>query len=244
MKITNLGTRSYASFYVACEIYKTILHCPTCKLGLATGGTMVDIYKFLVDLLKRNQLDVSQLETFNLDEYVGLDGTHEASYRYYMNDILFKQYDGFTESLLHIPNGVAPDLEQEAHRYEQLINEKGPVDVQILGIGENGHIGFNEPGTDMHSVTHIVDLTESTIEANSRFFETRDDVPKQAISMGLSSILKAKRIILVAFGEKKQKAIEALIKGDVTKDVPATILHAHPNVEVYVDDGAMPDKEK
>ncbi|CUT98083.1 Glucosamine-6-phosphate deaminase [Staphylococcus capitis] len=213
---------------------------PTSKLGLATGGTMTEVYKYLVELLEKNQLDVSHVETFNLDEYVGLKAEHPQSYHYYMNEVLFDQYPNFNKENIHIPNGYSSQLEDEAERYNQLLNDRGPVDIQILGIGENGHIGFNEPGTDLHSETHIVDLTESTIRANSRYFESESDVPQQAVSMGLASILKAKRIILLAFGEKKKEAIHQLMNNQVTKDIPSTILHAHPNVEVYVDDEAAP----
>ncbi|MEQ6961521.1 glucosamine-6-phosphate deaminase [Staphylococcus arlettae] len=240
MKITNLGSSEYASFYVACELFKQMSQQPHSKLGLATGGTMVEVYKFLVSLLQKNQLDVSGIETFNLDEYVGLSATHEQSYHRYMNDILFNRYPHFTKSLIHIPNGAADNLMAETKRYEDLINQKGPLDIQILGIGENGHIGFNEPGTDMNSTTQVVDLTTSTINANSRYFDSESEVPKQAVSMGLASILKAKRIILLAFGEKKRAAIEQLAKHEVNKDVPATILLAHPDVEIYVDDAAAP----
>ena len=240
MKITNLGSRAYASFYVACELFKQMSQQPHSKLGLATGGTMVEVYEFLVSLLQKNQLDVSGIETFNLDEYVGLSATHEQSYHRYMNDILFNRYPHFTKSLIHIPDGAAENLMEETKRYEDLINQKGPMDIQILGIGENGHIGFNEPGTDMNSTTQVVDLTDSTINANSRYFDNESEVPKQAVSMGLASILKAKRIILLAFGEKKRAAIEQLAKHEVNKDVPATILLAHPDVEIYVDDAAAP----
>lgn len=240
MKITNLGSSEYASFYVACELFKQMSQQPHSKLGLATGGTMIEVYKFLVSLLQKNQLDVSGIETFNLDEYVGLSATHEQSYHRYMNDILFNRYPHFTKSLIHIPNGAADNLMAETKRYEDLINQKGPLDIQILGIGENGHIGFNEPGTDMNSTTQVVDLTTSTINANSRYFDSESEVPKQAVSMGLASILKAKRIILLAFGEKKRAAIEQLAKHEVNKDVPATILLAHPDVEIYVDDAAAP----
>ena len=240
MKIINLGSKKLASFYVACELYKEMSCQPTSKLGLATGGTMTEVYKYLVELLEKNQLDVSHVETFNLDEYVGLKAEHPQSYHYYMNEVLFNQYPNFNKENLHIPNGYSSQLEDEAERYNQLLNDRGPVDIQILGIGENGHIGFNEPGTDLHSETHIVDLTESTIRANSRYFESESDVPQQAVSMGLASILKAKRIILLAFGEKKKEAIHQLMNNQVTKDIPSTILHAHPNVEVYVDDEAAP----
>ena len=201
---------------------------------------MTEVYKYLVELLEKNQLDVSHVETFNLDEYVGLKAEHPQSYHYYMNEVLFNQYPNFNKENIHIPNGYSSQLEDEAERYNQLLNDRGPVDIQILGIGENGHIGFNEPGTDLHSETHIVDLTESTIRANSRYFESESDVPQQAVSMGLASILKAKRIILLAFGEKKKEAIHQLMNNQVTKDIPSTILHAHPNVEVYVDDEAAP----
>ena len=212
MKITNLGSSEYASFYVACELFKQMSQQPHSKLVLATGGTMVEVYEFLVSLLQKNQLDVSEIETFNLDEYVGLPATHEQSYHRYMNDILFNRYPHFTKSLIHIPDGAADNLMVETKRYEDLINQKGPLDIQILGIGENGHIGFNEPGTDMNSTTQVVDLTTSTINANSRYFDSESEVPKQAVSMGLASILKAKRIILLAFGEKKRAAIEQLAK--------------------------------
>ena len=240
MKIINLGSKKLASFYVACELYKEMSCQPTSKLGLATGGTMTEVYKYLVELLEKNQLDVSHVETFNLDEYVGLKAEHPQSYHYYMNEVLFDQYPNFNKENIHIPNGYSSQLEDEAERHNQLLNDRGPVDIQILGIGENGHIGFNEPGTDLHSETHIVDLTESTIRANSRYFESESDVPQQAVSMGLASILKAKRIILLAFGEKKKEAIHQLMNNQVTKDIPSTILHAHPNVEVYVDDEAAP----
>lgn len=240
MKIINLGSKKLASFYVACELYKEMSCQPTSKLGLATGGTMTEVYKYLVELLEKNQLDVSHVETFNLDEYVGLKAEHPQSYHYYMNEVLFDQYPNFNKENIHIPNGYSSQLEDEGERYNQLLNDRGPVDIQILGIGENGHIGFNEPGTDLHSETHIVDLTESTIRANSRYFESESDVPQQAVSMGLASILKAKRIILLAFGEKKKEAIHQLMNNQVTKDIPSTILHAHPNVEVYVDDEAAP----
>lgn len=240
MKIINLGSKKLASFYVACELYKEMSCQPTSKLGLATGGTMTEVYKYLVELLEKNQLDVSHVETFNLDEYVGLKAEHPQSYHYYMNEVLFDQYPNFNKENIHIPNGYSSQLEDEAERYNQLLNDRGPVDIQILGIGENGHIGFNEPGTDLHSETHIVDLTESTIRANSRYFESESDVPQQAVSMGLASILKARRIILLAFGEKKKEAIHQLMNNQVTKDIPSTILHAHPNVEVYVDDEAAP----
>ncbi len=242
MKIINLGNRDDASFYTACELFNQISRHPDSKLGMATGGTMVDVYSNFVNLLERNQLDVSNVETFNLDEYIGLSADHPESYHHYMHEVLFDRYPHFKEENVHLPIGDAKDLEAETSRYEQLIKEQGPVDIQILGIGENGHIGFNEPGTAKDSVTRVVDLTESTIQANSRYFDNEEDVPKQAISMGLSTILSAKRIILLAFGEKKKDAITKFASGIQDPDVPATVLYDHPNVEVYVDDAAAPDK--
>ena len=196
-------------------------------LGLATGGTMVGVYEQLVNLIKINKLDLSNITTFNLDEYIGIDSDHPESYYTYMHDILFNHLSSWNEEKIHLPHGSANDLNSEVERYENLIDKEGPMDIQILGIGENGHIGFNEPGTSFDSLTSVVDLTESTIEANSRYFETKEEVPKQAISMGIQSILKAKRIILLAFGPKKAEAIQKLLSGEITTDLPASALYNH-----------------
>ncbi|MGF7192569.1 glucosamine-6-phosphate deaminase [Staphylococcus pasteuri] len=158
-----------------------------------------------------------------------------------MNQILFNQYPYFNRQNIHIPNGDASNLDEEVKRYNQIIESEGPIDVQLLGIGENGHIGFNEPGTDFGSETHVVDLTESTIKANSRYFNHESEVPKQAVSMGLQSIIKAERIILLAFGEKKREAIKNLLNQPISEDIPSTILKTHVNVEIYVDDATAPD---
>ncbi len=160
-----------------------------------------------------------------------------------MHDILFNHLSSWNEEKIHLPHGSANDLNSEVERYENLIDKEGPMDIQILGIGENGHIGFNEPGTSFDSLTSVVDLTESTIEANSRYFETKEEVPKQAISMGIQSILKAKRIILLAFGPKKAEAIQKLLSGEITTDLPASALYNHPNVEIIVDNSAYSNKE-
>lgn len=236
MEIYNLKDKNTASIYTAIEMLKTIKKKPNAILGLATGSTMVDLYPQLSDLLKSNKTDVSQVRTFNLDEYVGLNADHTQSYHTYMNERLFKQYDGWNQNNIHIPKGISDAMEHEGERYEKLLQEIGQPDIQILGIGENGHIGFNEPGTPFDSVTRIVDLTPSTLHANSVHFETEDEVPKQAVSMGLSSIMRAQRIILLAFGEKKIDAIQRLATGNVSEDFPASILHNHPNVEIIVDE--------
>lgn len=153
-----------------------------------------------------------------------------------MHQLLFDHHEGWNEQHIHIPKGDANDLSEEAQRFETLLQSVGKRDIQLLGIGQNGHIGFNEPGTSFDSVTRVVDLTESTIKANSVHFDNIEDVPKQAVSMGLHSIMGAKRIILLAFGDKKREAIQRLLDGQVSEDLPASILHQHPNVEVIVDD--------
>ena len=243
MKFINLGTEKEAFHYVANELLKQIITDNKSVLGLATGGTMVGVYEQLVNLIKINKLDLSNITTFNLDEYIGIDSDHPESYYTYMHDILFNHLSSWNEEKIHLPHGSANDLNSEVERYENLIDKEGPMDIQILGIGENGHIGFNEPGTSFDSLTSVVDLTESTIEANSRYFETKEEVPKQTISMGIQSILKAKRIILLAFGPKKAEAIQKLLSGEITTDLPASALYNHPNVEIIVDNSAYSNKE-
>lgn len=238
MQIINLGSKEEACHYVANELLKQIISNKKSVLGLATGGTMVRVYEQLVNLIRINELDLNEITTFNLDEYIGIDYDHSESYYTYMHDVLFNHLSTWNEERVHLPNGSAEDLQQETKHYESLLDKEGPIDVQILGIGENGHIGFNEPGTSFESLTSIVDLTESTIEANSRYFEAIEEVPKQAISMGIQSILKAKRIILLAYGPKKADAIRKLMTGEITTDLPASALYNHPNVEIILDNNA------
>lgn len=196
-------------------------------LGLATGSTPISLY----DELKRSNLDFSEMTSINLDEYVGLSATDDQSYAYFMRENLFS-VKPFAHS--YLPNGLAKNAEEECRRYDELIKEN-PVDIQILGIGANGHIGFNEPGTSFDSTTHLVDLTESTIESNKRFFTSIEEVPKQAYSMGIASIMAAKQIILLAYGENKAKIIRDMIKGPVTEDIPASVLQKHDDVTIIVD---------
>lgn len=238
MKIINLGSKEEACHYVANELLKQIISNEKSVLGLATGGTMVRVYEQLVNLIRINEIDLSEITTFNLDEYIGIDYDHPESYYTYMHDVLFNHLPTWNEEKIHLPNGSAENLQEEIKRYEDLLDKEGPVDVQILGIGENGHIGFNEPGTSFDSLTSVVGLTQSTIEANSRYFETKEEVPEQAISMGIHSILKAKRIILLAYGPKKADAIRKLLTGEITTDLPASALYNHPNVEVILDNNA------
>lgn len=199
-------------------------------LGLATGSSPVDLYNDMTS----SDLDFSNMTSVNLDEYVGLDTKNDQSYHYFMNEHLFSKKP-FKQSF--VPDGQAADIEQAAKDYDQIIEEH-PIDIQLLGIGRNGHIGFNEPGTPFDEGTHKVTLTQSTIDANARFFEHEEDVPRYAISMGIGSIMKSKQIILLAFGEDKADAIKATVEGPVTEDVPASVLQNHDNVIVFVDEAA------
>lgn len=199
-------------------------------LGLATGSTPITLYKEMV----QSDLDFSEMVAVNLDEYVGLAGDNEQSYRYFMNHQLFN-HKPFKAS--YVPDGTEEDAEKECARYDQIIKEN-PIDIQILGIGTNGHIGFNEPGTPFDSLTRKVGLTPSTIEANKRFFASVEDVPTEAYSMGIGSILKAKEIILIAYGENKAEAIYNMIEKEMSEDCPASALQQHDNVTVIVDQAA------
>ncbi|MBS4538730.1 glucosamine-6-phosphate deaminase [Clostridium sp. D2Q-11] len=203
-------------------------------LGLATGSTPIGTYKELVNLHREEDLDFSKVETFNLDEYYGLDSTHEQSYSYFMKKNLFNNVN-INMNNTHIPNGLTEDIEKECKDYDALIEKKGGIDLQLLGIGVNGHIGFNEPGEELSTGTHLVDLETNTIKANSRFFDSIEEVPKKAITMGLASIMKSKRILLLANGENKKEIISKIIDGKVSTNVPASILQVHSNVTIIID---------
>lgn len=213
-----------------------IANKPNSVLGLATGGSPVGVYRLLQESYSRG-VDFSQLTTFNLDEYVGLGEDHPQSYRHYMEEHLFSKVNVKKENT-HIPNGVVQDLQAECYRYEELIKRAGGIDLQLLGIGTNGHIGFNEPGTEFGSTTQVVDLAQSTIKDNARYFASLDEVPTQALSMGIKSIMQARNIVLMANGGSKAHAIFAAVKGPVTPDVPASVLQLHPSVTFVVDQAA------
>lgn len=198
-------------------------------LGLATGSSPIPVYQELIRLHKEEQLDFSTTITFNLDEYVGIGPTHPQSYRFFMNQQLFDHIN-INKKNTHVPDGLAPDVRQHCADYEAMIADVGGVDLQVLGIGSNGHIGFNEPGTSLVSVTHQTGLTRNTIDDNARFFEKREDVPTSAITMGIGTILEAERIVLVANGANKADAIAKAIEGPITASVPASALQLHPNV--------------
>ncbi len=210
---------------------------PNCVLGLATGSTPIGTYKNLVEWYENGSLDFSQVRTVNLDEYRGLPRDNDQSYYYFMHDNLFNHVN-IDEANTNVPDGTNPDADAECARYEALIASYGGQDLQLLGLGHNGHIGFNEPAQEFDKTTHCVDLQESTIEANKRFFASADDVPKQAYTMGIGTIMKAKKILVVANGEGKADIVAKAFFGPVTPEVPASILQFHPNVTIVVDEAA------
>ncbi|SDY69953.1 glucosamine-6-phosphate deaminase [Proteiniborus ethanoligenes] len=207
---------------------------PNSVLGLATGSTPLGTYEELVRLYKIGIISFSEITSFNLDEYYGLSKNNNQSYNYYMYMNLFNHVD-IDEDNVHIPDGMCENIERECADYERKIKESGGIDLQLLGIGRNGHIGFNEPSDSFQLNTHLVQLDEDTIEANSRFFASIDEVPTRAISMGIGSILRAKKIVLLASGEEKADAIYDTVKGPITPKVPASILQLHPDVVIIAD---------
>jgi|SRR5690625_1752593 len=206
-------------------------------LSLATGSTPEGMYAYIIEKYKEGAVSFADVQTFNLDEYVGLDENDSNSYTYYMKNLLFNHIDLQHENA-HLPNGTAKNLKEECQVYEQKMEQAGKVDLQVLGIGLNGHIGFNEPGTSFESKTHIVDLDESTRQANARFFKSLDNVPTQAITMGIETIMNSKEILMLISGEKKAETVAKLLEGKVTETFPASILHRHPNATIIVDQAA------
>ena len=211
---------------------------PDSVLGLATGSTPIGLYEQLVEWYKKGDLDFSKISTVNLDEYKGLDRENDQSYYYFMHDHLFNHVN-IRPECTNVPNGMEPDAEKECRRYEALIDSLSGADLQLLGLGHNGHIGFNEPAPVFEKMTHCVDLTESTIEANKRFFASADEVPKQAYTMGIGTIMKAKKILVVVSGEDKAEIVAKAFSGDVTPEVPASILQMHQDVTVVADEAAL-----
>lgn len=202
---------------------------PQAVMGLATGSSPVGLYQELIRMNQEGLLDFSQIRSYNLDEYYPIQPDHNQSYHYFMAKNLFDHINIAKENV-HVPDGRSGDVQEACRQYEAALDALGGVDVQVLGIGNNGHIGFNEPSDIFPGVTHVVDLQESTIRANSRFFEKEEDVPRQAVSMGIGSIMKAKKIVLVANGAGKAEIVMKALKGPVTPQVPASILQFHPDV--------------
>ena len=224
--------KAAASVFAAQVITK-----PGSVLGFATGSSPLPTYQELISLYQQGLVDFSSVTTFNLDEYIGLSHEHSESYFYFMQKNLFEKINVPANSV-HIPNGTAKDIEAEGRAYDDMIFKAGGIDLQILGIGNNGHIAFNEPCDFFPIGTHQVVLAQSTIEANTRFFENSDEVPRFAISMGIGSIMKARKIILIATGKAKAQAIHDMVKGPVTPMCPASALQLHPDVTVFSDEDA------
>ena len=217
---------------MAAQQYVSLLkRKPNAILGGATGSTPLGLYAELVRLDKAGEISFKEASSFNLDEYVGLDGAHDQSYRYFMDHNLFDHID-IDKSRTRVPSGI--DISDPA-AYDKEIQAAGGVDLQLLGIGNNGHIGFNEPGTPFGSLTHIVELTESTREANKRFFASIDEVPTHAVTMGVKTVMQARSIILMAIGPAKAPIMKEMLQGPVTENVPASVLQLHPDVTVYMD---------
>lgn len=237
MKLVKVRSHEEMSAFAAERILEKVKSSSKVSLGLATGGTPVRMYELLVEDYKRNQTSYQDVFTYNLDEYAGIASDHPNSYYYFMFKHLFNHVN-IPKGNVHIPHGLTSDLNQEAKRYEAIIDEISGVNLQILGIGENGHIGFNEPGTPFNKETHIVELTESTRQANARYFDHEDEVPTHAITMGIATILKSKEILLLASGEKKAEAIYRMFTGESGIDCPASALRTHPNVIVVADEKA------
>ncbi len=211
---------------------------PDCVLGLATGSTPIGAYKNLVEKYEQGDLDFSQVTTVNLDEYKGLPRENDQSYYYFMHDNLFDHVNVKPENT-HLPDGTKEDSDEECARYEELIRTLGGQDLQLLGLGHNGHIGFNEPDAIFEKATHCVDLQESTIEANKRFFASADDVPKQAYTMGIGTIMQAKKILVVVSGEDKADTVAKAFFRPVTPEVPASILQFHKDAILVADEAAL-----
>lgn len=232
--------------FIVCENYEElskkaaefvsaqIILKPNCNLGLATGSTPIGMYQNLVDM----NIDFSEVTTFNLDEYYPISRDNNQSYHYFMTEHLYSKVN-LKKDNIFIPNGETENPQQECRNYEKAIAEHGGLDLQVLGIGQNGHIGFNEPSETLNSYTHITKLTENTIEANSRFFDDINDVPKQALTMGVATIMRAKKILLLASGREKARVVKALQGNMIDPEIPATILAAHNDVTVIVDKDAL-----
>ena len=238
VKIFYSKTKEEAGEKAAKSLAAVINAKPDAVLGLATGSSPLDMYSSLIKMYKNGELSFKSSRSINLDEYVGLTPDHDQSYAYFMNVNLFDNVD-IDKNNTNLPNGVATDRCAECKRYNALVDSFGGADVQVLGIGLNGHIGFNEPADKFSKGTNVVDLTESTIKANSRFFASESDVPTQAFSMGIDQIMMAKKIILLANGAAKAEILERSFFGDVTPRTPASILQFAKDVEVYADEEAL-----
>lgn len=238
MRIIRTKNYDEMSRKAAAIIAAQVIHKPNCVLGLATGGTPVGTYKNLVEWYKSGDLDFSEVSTVNLDEYRGLPREHRESYWSFMHRNLFDHVN-IPQDRINLPDGTNMDADAECKRYDAVIASMGGVDLQLLGIGHDGHIGFNEPSDAFDMGTHCVDLTEETIEANKRFFASRDEVPRQAYTMGTHTIMSARKVLMIVSGRDKAGIIKKAFFGPVTPHVPASILQMHPNFVLVADEDAL-----
>ena len=238
MKICKVKNYDEMGKKAAAIIAAQIVAKPDSVLGLATGSTPIGTYQYLVKKYQDRELDFSEIKTVNLDEYKGLTKKNDQSYYYFMNDNLFKHVN-IDMNNTNIPNGMAEDAAAECSRYEEIIKALGGVDLQLLGLGHDGHIGFNEPDDHFSAETHCVNLTEMTIEANKRFFASADEVPRQAFTMGIGTIMRAKKVLMIVSGKDKAAILKEALYGPVTPQVPASILQFHPDAIVIADEDAL-----
>ena len=227
---------------VANIISAQIILKPNCVLGLATGSTPIGAYQQLVEWYKKGDVDFSQVSSYNLDEYRGLNGDDPQSYRYFMNENLFNHVNINIENT-HVPDGSNPDADATCAEYDAMVAAAGYQDLQLLGIGNNGHIGFNEPSDHFEDETHCVDLTETTIQANKRFFASEEDVPRQAYTMGIGTIMRCRKLIVLVSGKDKAAILKQVIQGPVTPEVPGSILQFHPDCTIIADEAALSEMD-
>lgn len=237
MKVIVAKDYAEMSVFAAKIVAELIAEKPDCVLGLATGSTPEGMYAELIKAYKAGNLDFSAVRSVNLDEYYPIQPENDQSYRYFMNTKLFDHVN-IDKANTNVPDGTAADAQAEGIRYEKVIEDLGGVDLQILGIGQNGHIGFNEPAEELIPGTHLTDLTEDTIQVNSRFFASVDEVPTKALTMGIKSILGARNIVILASGKNKHSAVAKMLDGNITTLCPATLLNLHPNVTLICDSDA------
>lgn len=238
MQIIKTNDYDHMSRIAANHIAAQIILKPDSVLGLATGSSPVGIYRYLIGKYQSEELDFSQVTSINLDEYKGLSPKNEQSYRHFMDTSLFEHIN-INRERTYIPDGLETDPQKACTDYDKIIENCGGIDLQLLGLGNNGHIGFNEPADFYEKKTHCVNLTQSTIDANSRFFDSMDKVPKQAYTMGIGSIMQAKKIIVIVSGSKKAAILKEAFFGPITPHVPASVLQLHPNVTVIADSDAL-----
>ncbi len=237
MEIIIQEDKETASCLGAGLVSRQIKENPNSVLGLATGSTQLALYKELIRLHKNGSLDFSNITTFNLDEYVGLSPNHPSSYHTYMQNVFFN-FINIKKHRIHIPDGLTPDISDHCRQYEGNIKASGGIDLQILGLGSDGHIGFNEPSSSLSSRTRIKTLTEKTIKDNAPLFKNKSEIPIHVITMGVGTIMESKKCLLLAFGHKKAEAVKQMIEGPICSDVPASILQMHPQTIVIIDEAA------